>query len=238
MSQASWRRGNIFSLLNDEKAEDSASTTKAAAKALQTLNPNTVRQQMATGKNIIPAESTFKNRPGKTEPGPAAFKGLTTETTEKFKPQEAIDKRRILPHSEDRRSRTGMDPNIRRKGAGPYNWGETIEQDVERMHEIKEDEMVAQAEISAETPIDKEGGSPELVTEKPEENFVTFSEYVGSSEEKQTAQSTQTGLLSFKPPQSVTTKQRPKERKSPNLGKAESEKPLNFQDSSTFPALS
>lgn len=242
MSQTSWRKGNIFSLLNDEKAEYSSSTTKSAAKALQTLNPNTARQQRTTyGKNIISPESTFKNRPGKTEPEPATFKGLTTQTTEKFKPQEVMDKRRILPHSEDRRSRTGMDPTIRRRGGGSYNWGETIGHEVGRMHEINEEELEAQIEVPTETPIDKEVPSPEKVVEKPEEeNYVTFSEYLGGSEERtQPTTPTPTGLLSFKTPKGVTTRQqRPREVKGASTEKVETEKSLNFQDSSTFPALS
>ena len=211
MAQANWRKGNIFSLLDEEEEEvkptpkpsQTASTTKAAqpSKPAQGgAKPESRPKKAPVNQDTVGLETENKSRVAKQRQEPAQQKDPVDESANNAKPERTSDSKRRKPPSDDRKSRSGRNPNVKRSGAGAYNWGETVDAEAEKPKDAPA------AEEATEEPEAPKAEEAEVEEEQPreEDNFVTLSEYLGEKAEEE-GKEVQTGmkhgqLLGFKAP--------------------------------------
>lgn len=187
------RRGNIFTLLEDEEAEE-----VQVPKSKQTKTPAApAAQPKVENKSAKPKPPAKKPQ---RDPEPPVQEAPKSQAKEQRKP-----KYEDKPERDDRKSKTGRGREIKKGGAGRNNWGKP-EDDAkpDPSSELPEDQNKA-TEGEPDQSDNKEDKPAEAEAEK-KPDFITFSDFlhpkVAEDEEGKEDSEEETdnakGLLNFK----------------------------------------
>lgn len=183
------RRGNIFSLLEDEEAEEAPAP------------------KQKTNKNAAPAPSSVKTDPKASKPKPAEKR--PAKAPERQADEAAVfqgkekrnEKRTERPGNDDRKSRTGRGREMKKGGGGSHNWGKP-----EDDSKVQPEAPWAGEEKKEEGTETKAEGEDTAPVEEKKPDFITLSDYYRQKanpdeeeeQEKSENEEDKGGLLRFK----------------------------------------